>query len=844
MENSKKPSNNNLFFYDETYKIYLVDSADANVILKTIDEGVNVDVVETRSGVGILEAWHDKANSKIYFCEYIDNGGSPEVGAFYLDLTDDSITEIGSISGANDHNGLDIFLIGSDIFILVFYTDGGGTDELHVYKWVDPDWVSQDTLAIGGALNNNIPGVVVGTVYYFVADNSTDNTQVFEYDNSITTIAKNVDVATYRVHGVNYYFMPYDGGDLFYFPATDDGGTTITILSYDKSDDSITVKAVNTVTLMLDRNCIGTSPSPWEFEKGFHRTSPYIYQISRSHKNLVKIQDLGLTGGEIIVAISDKYLITSNSDLYEYTNYLSNLALAKPTYKTHGFPKGRFEYTTSLSTDQLIEIWENDSGTYTLVFRGKLGTPKYTIRKGKPFYQYKCNNFGFDDLNQKISYTATAEGIDEVVIALIGQLTSPYIYCDATSVPNIAVNMTYTFDNVRLRDALYICCILGNAYWWFEPNGYFYFRTWAGKPKSEWYYGSPDNFNLETVGTAGTNIAFVDSATLHDGALEIVNNWQNHKNVLRLLDDVTGGEDPTFTHNITAAMDGTVEFYIGSNNTGPTDPQWFTFGLYDSDATEYVVLLRIENDDLDYLDDGDAWQEIQAVADNTLYHIKITWVNAGTDTFSVWVDDVLKVDGENCNNDQTAGVDGFIVTGLSDSVDYLYIDAWGNVADSNYTVGDNNNECFKQYTNNMGPQKAVITKIQYNSYNNVRGGWDAANNTEFTPTTPTVVAHVQQYGPLEWNGRKSFAGAITQASLDAIITGLKAWQGIDENPVDAEGFITGKYYYKIGYYASHQYSGRTEFATATDRLIIKNETDFKRPGKIKITFSTNLVRKS
>jgi len=148
----------------------------------------------------------------------------------------------------------------------------------------------------------------------------------------------------------------------------------------------------------------------------------------------------------------------------------------------------------------------------------------------------------------------------------------------------------------------------------------------------------------------------------------------------------------------------------------------------------------------------------------------------------------------------------------------------------------------------MGPPKSVITQIQYNDFSNVRGGWDSANNKPFEPTagTATIAAHIQQYGRLLWDGRKIFAGAITQASLDAIVAGLKAWQGMVSNPIDMEMFVLGYYYStnKIGYYASTQYTGRPEFATATDRIKDKNVIDFKRPGKIKATFSDNLVRKN
>lgn len=647
MENSKKPYNFHLWWENNTYGIYFVDSTNQDVLLKTTDEGVNVSTITTRTRK-IQSGWHDKTNNKIYFVSC--NQADTQFTCWYIDLTDDSITEMGTYAGT-DVYAFDIFYMksnfqGAYFWFVIGREDIATANNIIICTWNDPNWNRQKN-----RLGEDIAFVSVydpegagdgGT--YCLIEETGDNVILKYYvelamigpswfniddpgaNNQIPANRSLAGIAKMLFQGTLYYwFILYDTVNTKNYLWTTEG----TIVTKDEEMN---------VMIMLDRNSLGTVNSPWEYEFAGHTTYSYVFRVARKFPYFIKLQDIALTGGETIIAISDKYLITSNSDLYKYTESLSDLSLAKATYKTHGFPKGKFDNITSLSTNQLIEIWEFDDPTYTLAFRSKLGTPKYNIRKGKPFYQFSPKNFGFDDLNQKVSYTATAEDVGSVVRALLGQLTNPYIYCDATSVPNIAVNMTYTFDDVRLKDALYVCSILGNVYWWYEPNGYLYFRTWAGKP-----------------------------------------------------------------------------------------------------------------------DSGDT---------------------------------------------------------------------------------------FSQDSNDMGPQKAVITQIQYNSYNNVRGGWDAANNTEFTPTTPTIVAHVQQYGPLEWNGRKSFAGAESQASLDAIVAGLKAWQGMIDNPVDAEGFVIGKYYYKIGYYASHQYSGRFEFATPTDRLIIKNETDFKRPGKIKLTFSNNLVRKS
>ena len=130
-------------------------------------------------------------------------------------------------------------------------------------------------------------------------------------------------------------------------------------------------------------------------------------------------------------------------------------------------------------------------------------------------------------------------------------------------------------------------------------------------------YPATYNFKDEADGTSGTDIDFVDSATLYNGALEIIASWQGHRKVLRLTDDVTAGEDPNFAHNMTQATSGTVEFFIGGNNT----EEYIIFRIREDGKT--IVRFRIIGDQIYYYDGGiPNWVSMQVVADNILYCIK------------------------------------------------------------------------------------------------------------------------------------------------------------------------------------------------------------------------------
>jgi len=480
MENTKAPESLHDMIENPTYGIYFVDLTD-NKWYKTTDEGVNVDEVEDRgAAVWQYANWHDRSNNLLYVLE-VDG---TTLAVWKLDLSDDSTAELGEPDNTKHHGeGGDIFLIGTDIFVIApYYNAGAAPDEVsvEVYKYTDPGWNLEASQLI---FAKNAPTwalsyvTIIGTNVYFVTDDdAADEAEIWKYDTVGKGFTKLDEISGYAVPSsrVNRA-TSYDGSDRIYFSVRD-AGADIYIYYYSISGDSSTQIGNIVLEMMLDRNCIGTSNSPFEFEKGFDVTNHYIFQIHKSYHYLLKLQDLGLTGGDSIRGITDTYLITQNGAFYKYQDNSANCPIFKINYEILSFPQAKFEYSTLLSSDQLFEVFENDSGTYALCFRGKLGVPKYNDQKA--LYQFNPVNSGFNDLFREVSYTATAEGIDEVVIALINNNCN-YLYADATSVPNIATNITYTWEDQELIDVLYTIAILANGFWYFYPNGYFYFRAYS-----------------------------------------------------------------------------------------------------------------------------------------------------------------------------------------------------------------------------------------------------------------------------------------------------------------------------------------------------------------------------
>ncbi len=640
MQNSKKPQNNHLWVENTTYGDYFVDSADNTSLLKTADNGVTVTTIDL-SGLtvdaNIVALFHDRVGERLYGI----NSAAGSYSVFYVDLTDDSVTEIRTASPGT-LGVCDIYVTGGKLYFS-FFVDIIGTDYIFITWAVVDTWIwtsPNQNLGAKAGIDMGFMTERSGVLYWLYKDGGS-NVLIKKYIIATQAISteKDLGATTALTGNRSQYGIAFDGDETLYFTLKDTGdGNKIKLWSYTITDATATKLEEMDVSLMLDRNNIGTAGSPWEFEKAFHISSSYTYQINRGYQYLLKLQDIGLTGGEIIIAISDTKLITDNSDLYKLIDSLDDFKMAVGTCRAWNVPLGNFSHQKQLSPDQLIEIYEFDDPDYELAFRGKLGRPEY-IHENKTF-NYISENLGWDDLEEEVSYDAVAEGIDEVVIALIGKLTDPYMWLDATSVPNIAINMTYNFNQIKLRDCLYVCAILANGYWWTEPNGYTYFRVYGDSPAS-----------------------------------------------------------------------------------------------------------------------GDA---------------------------------------------------------------------------------------FSYANKNMTIPNLDILQVSHNDFHNIRGGMDLANGRPFIPTagTATIPEHIQQYGKQLWRGKKIFSGARTQASLDAIITALKIWEGMVTNPIAVTFNAKDKFYYPVGYESTltFEHNEALNFVPAKDVITIESYMDFKRIGYTRIIVSNNITR--
>ena len=103
-----------------------------NEIYKSIDKGANWTLIDTRDGA-IWALFFDRPNDKLYILN--DKGLGNGVG--YIDLTNDSIVEIGGqISATGVRIGYDTWIRDGNIEVLI---DSNDANDIEIWRWVDPN---------------------------------------------------------------------------------------------------------------------------------------------------------------------------------------------------------------------------------------------------------------------------------------------------------------------------------------------------------------------------------------------------------------------------------------------------------------------------------------------------------------------------------------------------------------------------------------------------------------------------------------------------------------------------------------------------------------------------------
>ncbi|KKK62704.1 hypothetical protein LCGC14_3001670, partial [marine sediment metagenome] len=280
-------------------------------IHKTDDKGVS-DSLVYNGGNRIMGMWLDSANSKLYFIEWTGSLPSTtgDLIVKYIDLSDDSITTIGTFNnvGASDLWGGDVILgAGGTIFIIVNADD----DTVIVAHWGGAAWVIDDTQAVTSPVEMNAVIKTSDTVWYWMARyvDGGDVFGMFKYDNGTTTITKLDSVAGIEPF-TSQFGMPYDGDNIISV-IINIGGTN-KLHSYDISGDSLVEIAPYDIAFQLDR-----FTASGILEKAYHISEDKIYEINT--KKTTQLYLISIVPTDTVwKAITTNFIINSGGEVFEF----------------------------------------------------------------------------------------------------------------------------------------------------------------------------------------------------------------------------------------------------------------------------------------------------------------------------------------------------------------------------------------------------------------------------------------------------------------------------------------------------------------------------------------------
>jgi len=195
----------------------------------------------------------------------------------------------------------------------------------------------------------------------------------------------------------------------------------------------------------------------------------------------------------------------------------------------------------------------------------------------------------------------------------------------------------------------------------------------------DFMYPATYNFRDEADGTSGTDIEFVDINQCDSCVIEA--SYLGHAKILHFTDSDAG----QIRNTGLTATSGTIELWV--NN--PTADDWYFIPRGDGGESFGQVRYTSKTNIRCYYGNGAGgtiWADTTVVADSW-NHVRIRF-DCGTDTVSIWINGVLKVDDEPFVSDATATNISYVQI-YNDGACEGYIDAIGYSWDTDYAIGDN-----------------------------------------------------------------------------------------------------------------------------------------------------------
>ena len=678
-----KPLNTHLFIEASDGDLYMVDSVDNTLIIKSVDKGANWSTIIDEDHP-ILALWYDRTTEYIYYLYTLDAGAGVLYDTFirYIDLSDDSENAVDDWRLAAKNGGsMDVVLDSSgDIYGFSFYTtdiDVPGTWDVGILEWdvdaavgyyIEPEqglgadpWASIDISKI----------TVINDFAYFLYQTSDNHVEIWKSQLGAAGWTKLEDLgANLNLPDlINQKGISYDGSDIISFVIKDTGDSKNYLWTYSIGGDTPTKGAEFNVALMLDRNT-----AAGVLEKAFGIADEIVYEIKPKRGGLIQLQDVSALLSNNIIAISDNLLMDNGGVMLgrnDVTNEISTISYndgimgvqKKGTFITHP------DFHINWSKGDSIKIYDQYD---QLEFWGLI-TDKNRNNRG--LYVFKIDSFTNEIYRNNYSTTYSANDTDTKQKDIIDNA------CDFCYRSSSIVGTTTTYNYVYNRALIYIFWLgrrLERQVPYIEPDGKIWTKAHDGLTKNDMIY-PPAIFKDDADGDEPSGWVSNNDA---DCTTTIIASQSSHRKVLKCVDESAVGKveiSQTFTDG--AQTSGTIEFWW--ETTDRTKALYFQI----NDGATRGVYIAIRTSNFQYYDG--AFHNSGAVpTNNVISHHRVEF-DCATDTFDWYINGVLEVNGGAFENVRT-DLDNILIRTVDGNTGYTgYMYDIGYSWDPAYTVGDN-----------------------------------------------------------------------------------------------------------------------------------------------------------
>lgn len=473
---ANKPADAYRIIETEAGVLYMVDSVDSDLLLKSTDKGDNWSTVFEEDGWEIEAIFYDYTTKYLWIARN-KAGDHPIVHYFDTDDSDNKLDmDQWSTGDAGTYTVLSIFRTNNKIYAITF-EDRAGTETFSISKIdVDP-MVNTDSEAQAGAGD-----IVRWTLFlptgtdegFFFAEVDKPDTLAYYFKQGIGAF---LDVGAfpvgYTLH-TGYTKTAIAKADLTYGAAYIILTKTATGVEYLYSftTDTYDWTELGEFDLLLQAETLSQSTVA---EKAFHTTEYKVYQFHPLNPRLylIAVPDTDA----VIIAITDNFFINNDGDMWEYEDKIASIASLNVDHQIEESSIGSFTQikdTIGVEKNMLVRFYHNyTTATATaedVIFEGLITNyfdgPIQTVALVSLAKKEMKTTFPSGD------YTKDTDG-------LVSQLITDYnIYVTPGTLSDGADLGTVTLGGVLSEETTWDKCAEFEGFiWYLTPTGALYFNN-------------------------------------------------------------------------------------------------------------------------------------------------------------------------------------------------------------------------------------------------------------------------------------------------------------------------------------------------------------------------------